>query len=84
MNTSTIGDINFGPQQGWMCPCCGRVYSPTTIMCMYCGGDKQPSPYVPPSQPWAGTPDWRETSITGDDDNYMLWNEPWYDFKNFG
>lgn len=25
----------FGPQ-GWICPKCGRVYSPTTPMCLYC------------------------------------------------
>lgn len=25
----------MGPQ-GWQCPCCGRVYSPTTPMCFYC------------------------------------------------
>ena len=24
--------------QGWICPKCGRVYSPTTIMCICCGG----------------------------------------------
>ena len=23
-------------QQGWECPKCGRVYSPTTIMCLGC------------------------------------------------
>ena len=23
--------------QGWVCPKCGRVYSPTTPMCYYCG-----------------------------------------------
>lgn len=22
--------------QGWQCPICGRVYSPTTPMCWYC------------------------------------------------
>ena len=22
--------------QGWECPKCGRVYSPNTLMCMYC------------------------------------------------
>lgn len=27
----------FG-QHGWICPKCGRVYSPYTYMCMYCGG----------------------------------------------
>lgn len=26
-------------QQGWQCPICGRVYSPTTPMCYYCGGE---------------------------------------------
>lgn len=25
---------------GWKCPECGRVYSPTTPMCFYCGGNK--------------------------------------------
>ena len=24
-------------QQGWQCPICKRVYSPTTAMCYYCG-----------------------------------------------
>ncbi len=24
--------------QGWQCPICKRIYSPTTIMCLYCGG----------------------------------------------
>lgn len=28
--------VNFAPQ-GWQCPVCGRVYSPTTPMCYYCG-----------------------------------------------
>ena len=26
---------NWGPQ-GWQCPMCGRIYSPTTPMCFYC------------------------------------------------
>lgn len=30
-------EINLGVQQGWQCPICKRVYSPTTMMCMYCG-----------------------------------------------
>lgn len=27
---------NFFGQQGWICPKCGRVYSPFTTMCPYC------------------------------------------------
>ena len=27
--------------QGWQCPCCSRVYSPTMPMCLHCGPDKQ-------------------------------------------
>lgn len=23
--------------KGWVCPKCGRVYSPHTVMCFYCG-----------------------------------------------
>lgn len=25
--------------QGWVCPKCGRVFSPFTSMCPYCGGE---------------------------------------------
>ena len=28
--------VDFAPQ-GWQCPVCKRVYSPTTPMCYYCG-----------------------------------------------
>lgn len=30
-----MNDFNFTPQ-GWECPKCKRVYSPTTIMCVAC------------------------------------------------
>lgn len=39
--SSAVNPYNglFG-QQGWICPMCGRVYSPFTSMCLYCvGGD---------------------------------------------
>jgi len=26
--------------KGWQCPICGRVYSPTAMMCLYCGNEK--------------------------------------------
>lgn len=38
-----IGDFppnDYFAPRGWVCPKCGRVYSPSTPMCWYCG-DKQ-------------------------------------------
>lgn len=32
-------NIDFTPQ-GWQCPICKRVYSPSTTMCYYCGNEK--------------------------------------------
>ena len=32
-------DCEYIVQQGWQCPVCKRVYSPSTLMCLYCGGD---------------------------------------------
>lgn len=40
-------------QQGWQCPCCKKVYSPTTPMCFYCaapvktGSSTDPCPGCP-------------------------------------
>lgn len=39
--------------QGWQCPCCQRVYSPTTPMCFHCppkvssGGSATPVQTLP-------------------------------------
>lgn len=37
--------------QGWVCPLCGRVFSPHILMCPYCGpkqgGSEQP--YIEPN-----------------------------------
>ena len=38
-----IGDSlfqNINYTTGWVCPKCGRVYSPSTPMCSHCGGDE--------------------------------------------
>lgn len=35
-----MNEVNFNGmfgQQGWICPKRGRVYSPFTKMCLYCG-----------------------------------------------
>jgi uncharacterized OB-fold protein len=36
-----MNEVNFNSglfgQQGWICPKCGRAYSPFTQMCLYCG-----------------------------------------------
>lgn len=32
--------------RGWVCPICGRVYSPTTSMCYYCGGELKTTTYT--------------------------------------
>ena len=32
--------------RGWVCPICGRVYSPTTPMCCYCGGEQKTTTYT--------------------------------------
>ena len=34
-------DNNCFVQQGWQCPICKRVYAPGTIMCLYCGNEKE-------------------------------------------
>lgn len=50
------------PPQGWQCPCCRRVYSPTTAMCMFCQpgngkvGTNAAPRYADPLK--AGSPDW--------------------------
>lgn len=38
--SSAVNPYNvFFGQQGWICPKCGRVYSPFTQMCLYCKGE---------------------------------------------
>lgn len=36
-------------QQGWKCPTCGRVYSPYTIMCLFCGSEEKYRAYINPT-----------------------------------
>lgn len=57
---------------GWICPKCGRVYAPTQMMCLYCGGSKQTDstqPYIPgQGSIWATTnktEDYTTTTLNG-------------------
>lgn len=34
-----MNEFNFVPQ-GWQCPICKRVYSPSTPWCYYCGNEQ--------------------------------------------
>ena len=36
-------DVTPVGQMGWICPKCGRVYSPTTSQCLFCGGAYLPN-----------------------------------------
>ena len=35
----TVEPLNYG----WICPKCGRVYSPSTSQCLFCGGTYSPN-----------------------------------------
>ena len=45
--------MNLMIQQGWQCPCCRRIYSPTTPMCFTC---PQQTTVAPNTVPTTGTP----------------------------
>lgn len=50
---------NSMPQQGWVCPCCHRVYSPSTPMCLYCVPGRvvtQPNTLNPNTDFYIGNP----------------------------
>ena len=63
--SAIVGDYpsfnwNFIPQ-GWVCPKCGRVYSPTTIMCLVCGNQ------TIKTSSGTGAPTYPAVEITSDD-----------------
>lgn len=44
MSVEGLFNINaFGAPQGWQCPICKRVYSPSMPMCFYCGNSSSES-----------------------------------------
>ena len=63
-------DYDFAPR-GWVCPKCGRVYSPTTPICFYCADVGKPTTGT------STTPnkDFKTTAIPND----AVW---WKDYLN--
>ena len=70
-----IGD-NIPYQQGWVCPKCGRVYSPSQSMCMYCSDNNTTVTNIPNTtgvtqvpikdiitNTCTGTEDWCKTTL---------------------
>ena len=48
-------DYDFAPR-GWVCPKCGRIYSPSTPMCFYCNNtNQQTTTYGTGTTPNAGS-----------------------------
>lgn len=45
-NEAPRQDHSYGGASGWVCPKCGRVYSPFTPMCYYCGNNSYPGQIV--------------------------------------
>ena len=46
-------NYEFFAPTGWRCPGCGRIYSPNTSMCPYCGGNSKIT-----YQKTTATPNW--------------------------
>lgn len=49
--------MNLMVQQGWQCPCCSKVYSPTTSMCFYCPPKVTVASNLTPKRTWVGLTD---------------------------
>lgn len=49
--------MNLMIQQGWQCPCCSKVYSPTTPMCFYCPPKVTVASNSIPQREWTGLTD---------------------------
>ena len=49
---------------GWVCYKCGRVYSPTQEMCLYCDGNTSVQPHISPQDFTWNTSNETKNSIT--------------------
>ena len=50
-------EYNCAPQ-GWQCPVCRRVYSPTTPWCLYCGNETYTTTTSLEVKPQDNVPEW--------------------------
>ena len=68
--------VSWGPQ-GWECPKCHRIYSPSQNMCPYCGSNQRiinsptTTPYTGDSYWWEEYLKHNTTGYKGAFDNYM-------------
>ena len=56
--------------RGWVCPKCGRVYSPNTPMCFYCSNNEQPTVTTTTTNP---------TNLGSDTFRVHLEDQPYYE-----
>lgn len=56
VTATNSSEYNFpvSREYGWICPKCGRVYSPLTPTCLYCGNNN----VMPPTIDTAPTKEW--------------------------
>ena len=88
-NSYTYEDLNYNwiGRQGWICPKCGRVFSPDTSMCFYCGSAGTIINTTTTSQPPLsgaitvkanGDEDWLKTYLNDKTFLYDPENSPYY------
>lgn len=41
--TVDLNSSNTNIPQGWQCPCCERIYSPSISICFFCNGASIPN-----------------------------------------
>lgn len=68
MNYVDYSEPSFAPQ-GWQCPICKRVYSPSTTMCFSCGNTEEmttttTTPYTENYLTTATMDKWKEIKAT--------------------
>lgn len=67
MSEMTVGNITtIPPNTGWMCPKCGRVYSPWCYECTHCNTHTVTNPITTTGDPYPSKWETNTVSITND------------------